>query len=1048
LITFGCTDKKHTDPDEILDYDEVYVTLIDNWDLWEYQTNGSMAILDTDSQQSNSSREVDDFPVLVEELYANIETHKITIGTDFEKDSTTDEIHSVHMMDYQIWTEDEDENPTYYYDYFYNEASGALWLHEDTTPDIIWSVDPTIIDTIYVGTDSTAYYVNGSDYTLLFRHGQGPMLTLIQPGNDTVIPIPDNDDLDDLTPKFKWNAYNGLTALEYTLQVRQDTLFTQSTDFVIDTLLSATSFEPADDLENFQLYYWRVKAEISDWSEIWHFATKQVVLLSGPTNNGYVGLRPTLLWEELPGASGYVIQLSQDVNFDTGVIEVASNLLHYTPYTLLESDTKYYWRVKGDNSGDNWSDTWNFTTSKRISMTSAQPVDEKTWVSIPVEFSWGTIPNTSVYEIQISEDSLFANVDFSATTETPNYVATDLLTEVQYFWRVNCNTSYDWSDTLRFTTNTKVIPYSPAINDSTVGVITEFKWYRYEGNESVYTIQVCDEETFSDPIINSRIYLIDDEVYCDTASRIQINEDLNLIEFIPLMNDDLLPNTQYFWRVLHKQSTWSDIWNFTTLEITESTNLTEPTDESNDVVPLAQFKWEATAGSEFYRLQISLDDNMTNPLWINNVTTDRTYTLDDSEDNNEMLLVGETYYWRARSDRTNWSDTWSFVVRTGVPYDIEAISIEDTPNKVDLSWECLSGEYTDFWIERSDNDGLSWIRLGSVTSTIHEFVDFNLFETTPYLYRIRSEYPLGFSDYSDPVSVTTETFVFDNQPSLVSVTGDTFDMGSTNGDGDEAPIRNITLTNDFQIGKYEISNIEYCELLNWALGKGKIKGIYSSNFNHDTQSFTYSDIYHEDEGYISFNNLNKRFIIESGMESLPAVGVTWFGAIAYTNWISIIEDVTPLYSGTSTITSDPYGAEGYRLPTEAEWEFAATNRGNATYLYSGSDNIDDVAWYIGNSNDELHEVGLKTANDLDLYDMSGNAWEWCNDIYGVYDPATLTDPIGPAGNIGGSTVVVVRGGSWEFDAYNLRNTNRSSSKADLTYRVNTSIGFRIVKINP
>lgn len=128
----------------------------------------------------------------------------------------------------------------------------------------------------------------------------------------------------------------------------------------------------------------------------------------------------------------------------------------------------------------------------------------------------------------------------------------------------------------------------------------------------------------------------------------------------------------------------------------------------------------------------------------------------------------------------------------------------------------------------------------------------------------------------------------------------------------------------------------------------------------------------------------------------------------------------------------------FRLPTEAEWEYAARG-GNKSkgYKYSGSNRIEDVAWYDGNSGGMTHEVGKCYANELGLYDMSGNVWEWCSDWYGSYSSASQVDPSGA----GSGSYRVFRGGSWGSYARGCRVSYRNRNTPD---NRSNGLGLRLV----
>jgi len=147
-------------------------------------------------------------------------------------------------------------------------------------------------------------------------------------------------------------------------------------------------------------------------------------------------------------------------------------------------------------------------------------------------------------------------------------------------------------------------------------------------------------------------------------------------------------------------------------------------------------------------------------------------------------------------------------------------------------------------------------------------------------------------------------------------------------------------------------------------------------------------------------------------ENLPVENVSWDDCQAF---IRKLNELT---------------GQTFRLPTEAEWEYAA--RGGIKskgYKYAGSNTLNDVAWYYGNNGEKTHPVGSKSSNELGLYDMSGNVWEWCQDWYGSYSSSSQTNPSGASSG----SIRVYRGGSW----YN----NAGSCRVSYRYGGNPSHSF-------
>ena len=216
---------------------------------------------------------------------------------------------------------------------------------------------------------------------------------------------------------------------------------------------------------------------------------------------------------------------------------------------------------------------------------------------------------------------------------------------------------------------------------------------------------------------------------------------------------------------------------------------------------------------------------------------------------------------------------------------------------------------------------------------------------------------------------------------MVKVEAGTFMMGATsemqNSWNDEKPVHLVTLTNDYYMGKYEVTQALW-------------QAVMGSN-----PSFFKGD-------------------------NLPVENLSW-------------NDSQKFIGKLNSMTG-----RKFRLPTEAEWEYAARGgKKSRGYQYSGSSNISDVAWYYGNSGGKTHPVGTKQSNELGLYDMTGNVLEWCQDLYGSYVSSSQTNPSGA--NSGSDRVY--RGGSWCFFARNCRSSCRSNFAPD--FRGNSQ-GLRLV----
>jgi formylglycine-generating enzyme len=240
---------------------------------------------------------------------------------------------------------------------------------------------------------------------------------------------------------------------------------------------------------------------------------------------------------------------------------------------------------------------------------------------------------------------------------------------------------------------------------------------------------------------------------------------------------------------------------------------------------------------------------------------------------------------------------------------------------------------------------------------------------------------------------------------MVRVGGTIFRMGDAVGDGysNERPMHAATVAT-FYISRHEVTQKEW-------------QAVMGRNPSH----FSIDD-----------------YPIELRWNDMPVEQVTWLHAVEYCNKLSVMKGFEPCYTINGSAVSCDFTRSGFRLPTETEWEYAAKGGGlSSGYRFAGGNDINEVGWYRVNSRGATFPEEQKKPNELGLFDMTGNVFEWCWDWYGAYGSSPVVDPRGPAAG----SVHVIRGGAWGSDERECRTTYRAwGAPTDW----GTNIGFRIV----
>ena len=228
----------------------------------------------------------------------------------------------------------------------------------------------------------------------------------------------------------------------------------------------------------------------------------------------------------------------------------------------------------------------------------------------------------------------------------------------------------------------------------------------------------------------------------------------------------------------------------------------------------------------------------------------------------------------------------------------------------------------------------------------------------------------------------------------------------------------VTLTNDFYLGQHEVTNAEYAEALQWAYDQNPRLVTATSSSVRDAMDESTQELLDLDDSDCEISFSGVVFTVDAGKEQHPVIEVTWFGAARYCDWLSLASepqlDRAYDHSGDWLCNGhDPYGAEGYRLPTDAEWEYAAQYNDERIYPWGSESPSCARANYYGCEGWTLPVGSCSPDGDsqLGFWDLAGNVWEWCNDWHECdLGDGAEQNPVGYQGGL--NDLRVLRGGSW------------------------------------
>ncbi len=534
--------------------------------------------------------------------------------------------------------------------------------------------------------------------------------------------------------------------------------------------LTVSEYTPvAGELTEANVYYWNIIAYddnvTSESSETWTFRTEDIVPtdLVAPANN-MIDLNldrankfplVTFDWENVNGATSYMIEIATDEVFTDPVIAESVNNSEFSTTIPLLEGTKYFWRVYATNGSyiSRWSETWNFTTEPVCPAILTYPTNEMKGIALDGtnkdmndNFNWEDVTGATSYVIEVATDTEFTHKLVTDEVANSEYDATVAMTEATtYFWRVYAKKgevmsrpSYVWS----FETESIVpaILTAPANNSEWAEYLTTFDWEDVT-NAVSYNLEVSTVEDFSNTL--------------------KVDENVMASEYtVPLANA-LEESTKYFWRVQAvkgdgSKSRWSYVWN-TTVEPIIPPTLSAPANEAVDVVLRPTFDWDDIEGATSYKIQVSEDmDFATTEVEFFSTISEFTLSAD--------LGLATTYFWRVYAtdgiNDSRWSKVSKFETKPIVapvlyaPADMEA-NVVLTPT---FDWGVVSNAISyNLEVSADANFATTVIDVDLIGLSQYTPVAGILNSDMTYYWRVSATDGTNISDWSNVFTMATQT---------------------------------------------------------------------------------------------------------------------------------------------------------------------------------------------------------------------------------------------------------------------------------------------------